>query len=67
MADEPTYDWTTAPKEMREAFEKMQADTKELRERDAAASARLAVIDRREAFETAKVRALLRQLRREVS
>ncbi len=47
MADEPTYDWTTAPKEMREAFEKMQADTKELRERDAAASARLAVIDRR--------------------
>jgi len=54
MADEPTYDWTTAPKEMREAFEKMQADTKELRERDAAASARLAVIDRREAFEKVK-------------
>ena len=54
MAEEPTYDRTTAPKEMREAFEKMQADTKELRERDAAASARLAVIDRREAFEKVK-------------
>ncbi len=54
MADEPTYDWSTAPKEMREAFEKMQADTKELRDRDAAASARLAVIDRREAFDKVK-------------
>ncbi len=54
MAEEPTYDWTTAPKEMREAFEKMQADTKELRDRDAAASARLAVIDRREAFDKVK-------------
>lgn len=55
MADEPTYDWSTAPAQMREAFEKMQADTKALQARAEADGKRLADVDRREKFNELKL------------
>jgi hypothetical protein len=52
--DEPTYDWSTAPQQMREAFERMQSETKALRETNEKAQARLLAVDRRETFERVK-------------
>lgn len=55
MADEPTYDWSTAPAQMRDAFEKMQADTKALQAKADADAKRLADVDRREKFNELKM------------
>jgi len=55
MAEEPTYDWSTAPGPMREAFEKMQADTKALQAKAEADGKRLAKVDRRERFNELKM------------
>jgi hypothetical protein len=55
MAEEPTYDWSTAPAQMREAFEKMQADTKALQAKAEADGKRLAEVDRRERFNELKM------------
>lgn len=55
MADgDVVLDWSTAPREMREAFEKMQADTKALQAQAEADRKRLAEVDRRETFERVK-------------
>lgn len=55
MADEPTYDWSTAPAQMRDAFERMQADTKALQAKADADAKRLADVDRREKFNELKL------------
>lgn len=55
MADDPTYDWSTAPAQMREAFERMQADSKALQARAEADAKRLAEVDRREKFNEVKL------------
>jgi hypothetical protein len=55
MAEDQVFDWTTAPKEMREVFEKMQADTKTLQAQAEKDRARLADVDRREKFAELKL------------
>jgi len=55
MADEPTYDWSTAPAQMREAFEHMQADARALQTKADADAKRLAEVDRRERFNELKM------------
>jgi hypothetical protein len=54
MAEEPTYDWSTAPQEMRAELQRMQAANKDLEEREAKAAARLAQLDRSLKFDELK-------------
>lgn len=52
--EQTVYAWETAPQEMRAEARRLADRLKELEAKDAAASARLAVIDRRETFEKVK-------------
>jgi hypothetical protein len=54
MAEEPTYDWSTAPAEMRAEFQRIQGENKTLAEREAKAAARLAQLDRSLKFDEVK-------------
>jgi hypothetical protein len=54
MSDEPTYDWSTAPAEMRAEFQRIQGENKTLAEREAKAAARLAQLDRSLKFDDLK-------------
>lgn len=54
MAEEPTYDWSTAPAEMRAEVQRIQAANKDLEEREARAAKRLAQLDRSLKFDELK-------------
>lgn len=54
MAEGETYDWSTAPAEMRAEFQRIQAANKDLEEREAKAAARLAQLDRSLKFDEVK-------------
>lgn len=54
MAEDDGINWDTAPEQFREAHKAQAATLKDLQEREARAAARLAELDRKEAFEKVK-------------